>query len=108
MFNQAKQDSVELYVFSAYRSFDEQQALKGQYTVTYGAGTANRFSADQGYAYRYGFALSYPKNNDYYTFESWHWRFIGVKLATDLQNAGKYFYNLDQREIDEYLVYIFD
>src|SRR3989344_48796 len=49
LLDEAKEDGVELYVNSAYRSFDEQQALKGQYSVVYGEGTANRFSADQGY-----------------------------------------------------------
>ncbi|HEY4487835.1 MAG TPA: M15 family metallopeptidase [Candidatus Paceibacterota bacterium] len=46
----AKEEGVELFVNSAYRSFDEQAALKGQYSVVYGAGTANQFSADQGYS----------------------------------------------------------
>ena len=50
MFNDARDDGVELYVRSSYRSFDEQKALKSAYTVTYGAGTANAFSADQGYS----------------------------------------------------------
>lgn len=59
-------------------------------------------------AYKYGFILSYPKNNAYYIFEPWHWRFVGVKLATKLHNENKHFYDLDQREIDEYLLYIFD
>ncbi len=59
-------------------------------------------------AYRYGFTLSYPKGNAYYQFEPWHWRYVGVALATKLKNDGKYFYDLDQREIDAYLVSIFD
>lgn len=50
MLDRAKKDGITLYVYSAYRSFDTQGALKGQYTVTYGAGTANQFSADQGYS----------------------------------------------------------
>jgi len=50
MLDQAKIDGIALYVESAYRSFATQQALKGQYTVIYGAGTANQFSADQGYS----------------------------------------------------------
>lgn len=143
MIDEAKDEKVQLYAFSAYRSFNEQQALKGQYTVTYGAGTANTFSADQGYsehqlgttldfiapgqggiidgfdktasyqwmlknAYKYGFILSYPAGNTFYQYEPWHWRFVGVKLATDLHKEGKNFYDLDQREIDEYLVNIFD
>lgn len=143
MIDAAKADGVTLYIESAYRSFNTQSALKGQYAVTYGAGTANSFSADQGYsehqlgtavdlittgtggglegfdrtpaypwleknAYRYGFALSYPKNNGYYVFEPWHWRFVGVKLATDLHNSGTYFYQMDQRAIDVYLISLFD
>lgn len=59
-------------------------------------------------AYKYGFALSYPKQNTYYRFEPWHWRFVGVTLATKLHDTNQYFYNLDQREIDTYLISIFD
>lgn len=143
MMSRAKSDGVELFVSSAYRSFTEQDMLKGQYAVTYGAGTANQFSADQGYsehqlgttvdfittgtggalegfdttpayqwllknAYKYGFVLSYPQNNAYYTFEPWHWRYVGEDLADDLHDEDRNFYDLDQREIDKYLVSIFD
>jgi len=59
-------------------------------------------------AYKYGFILSYPKQNTYYRFEPWHWRFIGVSLATKLHDSNKYFYDLDQREIDSYLISLFD
>ena len=44
-------------------------------------------------AYRYGFILSYPPNNAYYQFEPWHWRFVGIALATRLHNENKNFYN---------------
>ena len=143
LLDDAKADGIELFVFSAYRSFDEQKALKSTYTVTYGAGTANTFSADQGYsehqlgttvdfittglggqligfdktaayewllknAYKYGFIISYPYNNGHYIFEPWHWRFVGERLARDLHSDDKYFYDLDQRDIDEYLISIFD
>lgn len=139
----ALDEGVKLWVVSAYRSFDEQRALKSTYTVSYGSG-ANTFSADQGYsehqlgttidlttenmnggltvnfettpayawltkhAHKYGFVLSYPKNNAYYMYEPWHWRFVGVDLARDLHDDGKYFYDLDQREIDTYLISLFD
>jgi len=59
-------------------------------------------------AYRYGFVLSYPKGNAYYQFEPWHWRFVGKSLAITLHNENKYFYDLDQRTIDAYLINIFD
>ena len=59
-------------------------------------------------AYQYGFILSYPQNNNYYQFEPWHWRFVGRDLAKKLHNEGKNFYDLDQREIDEFLISFFD
>lgn len=46
----AEDDGMSLQIISAFRSFNEQSSLKGAYTVTYGAGTANQFSADQGYS----------------------------------------------------------
>lgn len=143
LFDSAKGGGITLYVESAYRSFAEQQSLKSLYTVTYGAGTANSFSADQGYsehqlgttldfittglggqlegfdktvayqwlltnAYRFGFELSYPKGNSYYIYEPWHFRFVGVKLATYLHNNKINFYDMDQRDIDAYLATTFD
>lgn len=134
---------MEFQIISAYRAFSTQADLKAGYSVVYGAGTANQFSADQGYsehqlgttidlttkklgagfatlasdpayewllanAHRYGFILSYPKNNLYYKFEPWHWRFVGVKLAQKLYSEQRNFYDLTQREIDEYLVSLFD
>lgn len=139
----AHRDDVDIRVASAFRSFGEQSSLKSQYSVTYGAGSANQFSADQGYsehqlgttvdftsvatgggldgfnmtpayewlldnAYKYGFVLSYPENNAYYVFEPWHWRFVGKDLARDLHRRDIGFYDMDQRDIDEYLVSIFD
>ncbi len=59
-------------------------------------------------AYQYGFILSYPKKNVHYIFEPWHFRFVGKALAKRLHNENKNFYDLPQREIDEYLVSIFD
>ena len=59
-------------------------------------------------AYRFGFILSYPKGNTYYIYEPWHWRFVGVELATKLHNESKRFYDMDQREINDYLAKIFD
>lgn len=50
LLHDAQRDGIELYVKSAYRSFEEQSKLKSAYSVTYGAGTANTFSADQGYS----------------------------------------------------------
>jgi LAS superfamily LD-carboxypeptidase LdcB len=59
-------------------------------------------------AYKYGFIISYPENNSYYVFEPWHWRFVGRDLAAKLHQEGKNFYDMDQREIDTYLIKFFD
>lgn len=143
LLNAATESGIPLQVISAYRSFGTQAYLKSSYKVTYGIGTANKFSADQGYsehqlgttvdfttpktganfvgfdktdsykwlvenAYKYGFILSYPKQNSFYSFEPWHWRFVGVKLATQLHEENNFFYSMDQREIDQNLVNLFD
>lgn len=59
-------------------------------------------------AYKYGFELSYPRGNTYYQYEPWHWRFVGRELAIFLHDENKNFYDLDQREINSYLVNIFN
>lgn len=141
MMRAAASSSNPLLLISAYRSFDNQTALKSTYAMSFGSG-ANKFSADQGYsehqlgttvdfttptlganfakfaddeayfwltqnAYKYGFVLSYPKNNGYYVYEPWHWRYVGIVLSAKLRQEGKNFYDLDQRDIDQYLIDIF-
>ena len=59
-------------------------------------------------AYKYGFVLSYPKDNLYYQYEPWHWRFVGFELANKLHNDGINFSDMEQRVIDTYLANIFD
>jgi D-alanyl-D-alanine carboxypeptidase len=68
--------------------------------------TAYDWLADN--AYKYGFILSYPPNNTYYEYEPWHWRFVGKDLADYLHDHKKHFYDLDQRDIDTYLIDLFD
>lgn len=143
LLNKANGEGTPLYIKSAYRSFDEQKYIKSSFSVVYGVGSANQFSADQGYsehqlgttidfittglggdladfgttkayqwlqnsAHKYGFTLSYPENNPSYIFEPWHWRYVGIEFATFLHDQNKYFYDLEQREIDGYLVDIFN
>lgn len=73
-----------------------------------GFDTTQAYAWLQKNAHKYGFTLSYPKNNTFYIFEPWHWRYVGENLASDLHEDGKFFYDLDQREIDKYLVDVFD
>jgi len=142
LLDDARRDGHDIKVVSAYRSFDEQNEIKGIFTQIYGEG-ANTFSADQGFsehqlgttvdlitpevgtltqdfadteayewlldnAYKHGFILSYPEGNSFYIFEPWHWRFVGEDLARDLHRSDETFYTMDQRDINDYLLTIFD
>jgi D-alanyl-D-alanine carboxypeptidase len=77
-------------------------------TLTTAFENTEEFEWLQDNAYKYGFVLSYPKGNVYYQYEPWHWRFVGKDLARKLHRNNDSFYDLDQREIDEYLLEIFD
>jgi D-alanyl-D-alanine carboxypeptidase len=101
--------------FSADQGFSEHQlgTTFDFTTPTLGSAFSGFESTDaykwlQNNAHEYGFVLSYPKNNQYYVFEPWHWRFVGVKLATKLHRDKDSFYDVDQRDIDKYLINIFD
>lgn len=42
-------------------------------------------------SYKYGFILRYPRNSEYvtgYMFEDWHFRYLGIELATKVFNSG--------------------
>ncbi len=101
--------------FSADQGYSEHQlgsavdfttTVLGTKFTLFEKATAYQWLTDN--AYKYGFIISYPKTNRYYVFEPWHWRFVGKKLALDLHEQQKYFYDLPQRTIDAYLPYLFD
>lgn len=101
--------------FSADQGYSEHQlgtavdlVVPTNPTLTAAFETTPAFDWLKNNAHKYGFVLSYPKGNAYYEYEPWHWRFVGVDLASDLYDEGKTFADLDQREIDKYLVKIFD
>ncbi len=101
--------------FSADQGYSEHQLGSALDFTTLNLGSGfTKFAKSPAYewllanAYKYGFILSYPLQNTYYQFEPWHWRFVGVELATRLHNENKTFYYTSQREINNYLVKIFD
>jgi D-alanyl-D-alanine carboxypeptidase len=101
--------------FSADQGYSEHQlGTTIDFTTAKLSANFSSFEKTDGYrwltenAYKYGFILSYPKGNSYYIYEPWHWRFVGKALALDLHNQNKHFYDLTQREIDQYLVSLFD
>lgn len=101
--------------FSADQGYSEHQlGTTIDFTTKETGGGLNGFETTEAYtwllknAHQYGFVLSYPKNNAFYVFEPWHWRYVGEKLADDLDDDEKFFYDLDQRAIDEYLISFYD
>ncbi len=101
--------------FSADQGYSEHQlGSTVDFTATSTGESLTGFEKTNAYgwllqnAYKFGFILSYPKENAYYEYEPWHWRFVGVELATKLHTENKFFYDFDQREINTYLIKIFD
>ncbi len=101
--------------FSADQGYSEHQlGTTVDFTTTAIGNSFNGFEKTPEYtwltlnAYRYGFILSYPETNTFYAYEPWHWRFVGIELATDLEKKGIHFYDTDQREINAYLATMFD
>lgn len=102
-------------VFSADQGYSEHQlGTTVDFTTASVGSSFSGFSKTKGYewlvqnAYKYGFIVSYPKENTFYQFEPWHFRFVGKSLANTLYQENKYFYDIDQRTIDAYLISIFD
>jgi D-alanyl-D-alanine carboxypeptidase len=101
--------------FSADQGYSEHQlgtavdfVVSTNPTLTIAFETTPEFEWLTKNAHKYGFIMSYPKGNPFYQYEPWHWRFVGVDLATYLYEEEIHFSQLDQRKIDTYLVKIFD
>lgn len=119
----AKEDGLNIYVKSGYRSWTLQDALFKMYTETEGLASALASSAKPGHsehqtglaadlnlitekfentsefawlnenAYKYGFILRYTKDGEKetgYIYEPWHFRYVGVRLATIIYNEGNW------------------
>lgn len=100
--------------FSADQGYSEHQlgttidVSDGKSGLSTGFEKTTSFIWLQANAHKYGFILSYPKNNAYYIYEPWHYRYVGVELATYLKTNNLNFYDLDQNVIDSYKVKIFE
>jgi len=116
MFNAAKKEDITLIINDSYRSYKEQEETYEKYGDEYAARpgssehntglavdiTTFGYNGDtfeesdaytwlQKHAHEYGFILRYPKDKEYltgYAYESWHYRYLGVDLATKVYNSG--------------------
>lgn len=58
-------------------------------TEQFGESEAGKWLAEN--AHKYGFILRYPKGKEHitgYMYESWHFRYVGVKIATEIKQSG--------------------
>lgn len=76
---------------------------------TPGNTTTSNFEESNAYAWlkehaqEFGFIERYPKGKEYltgYNFESWHWRYVGVDIATKIKE--------EEITFDEYYAYYID
>ena len=84
--------------YSAYPGTSEHQSglcvdfiTNGMSDVTEVFETTNAFAWLSQNAYRYGFILRYPKDKTDvtgYSYEPWHYRFVGREAATDIHFSG--------------------
>lgn len=116
MWYAANEQDLTLIVNSAYRTYEIQEGEYNSFGDDYAARPgysehqtalaldivtydtiANDFENTQEFkwlqdnAHKYGFILRYPKGKDHltgYAYESWHYRYLGVDLATKVHNSG--------------------
>ncbi len=116
MWNAANKEGLVLLVNSSYRTLEDQQEEYNTYgddyasrpgfsehqtglaldIVTYNIQgndfeNTDEFQWLQENAHNYGFILRYPKDKEHitgYSYESWHYRYIGKDLATKVKESG--------------------
>ncbi len=116
MWKQANLEDLVLIVNSSYRTYEEQKfqydnssddyAARPRYSehetglaldiITYN-NIGNEFASTEEYewlinnSYKYGFILRYPEGKEHitgYSYESWHYRYLGIELATKVYESG--------------------
>lgn len=110
VYNDYKNSRGEEYAdkIAAKPGFSEHQTGMAIDIQTYGSNAStfeefDEFKWLQEHAHEYGFILRYPKDKQYitgYEYESWHYRFVGVEVATYIHENDITF--------DEYYAYFLD
>jgi len=89
MINDAKTHGHNLFIKSAWRLPNTQQYLYNMWVSRVGLQRGQNYAAKPGH--RYGFVMSYPQNATKitgYSFEPWHYRYVGVNVATEIKNKN--------------------
>ena len=83
--------------YAARAGYSEHQTGLAIDIFTTGNSTTSNFEESDAFkwlstnAHKYGFILRYPKGKEYltgYNYESWHYRYLGIDIATKVYNEG--------------------
>lgn len=83
--------------YAARAGYSEHQTGLAIDIFTSGRSTTSDFEESDAFkwlsvnAHKYGFILRYPKGKEYltgYSYESWHYRYLGIDTATKVYNSG--------------------
>lgn len=83
--------------YAARAGYSEHQTGLALDIFTSGTSTTSNFEESDAFtwlqenAHKYGFILRYPKDKEYltgYNYESWHYRYLGVDVATKVYQEG--------------------
>ena len=99
LYNDRKTKNGEEYAdkYAARPLYSEHETGLALDVFTYDYPTTTTFENSPEYkwlldnSYKYGFILRYPKDKEYltgYAYESWHYRYLGVELATKVYESG--------------------
>jgi len=92
-----KNGTEEADKYAARPLYSEHETGLALDVFTYDYATTTTFENSPEYkwllnnSYKYGFILRYPKGKEYltgYEYESWHFRYLGVELATKVYESG--------------------
>ncbi len=92
-----KNGTEEADKYAARPLYSEHETGLALDVFTYDYPTTTTFEKSKEYewlinnSYKYGFILRYPKGKEYltgYEYESWHFRYLGVDLATKVYESG--------------------
>lgn len=116
MWSSANKEGLSLIINSSYRTFEDQERIYAINSDDYASkpgfsehqtglaldivtpgSIGNDFENTEEFkwlknnAHKYGFILRYPKEKEHitgYSYESWHYRYLGIDLATKVYNSN--------------------
>ncbi|MDO4772743.1 MAG: M15 family metallopeptidase [Bacillota bacterium] len=137
MSDAARSEGIYLLMLSAYRDSEAQAVIYNNYSERLGADFADSYAARPGHsehetglscdiyeikpnspaylwllehAHEFGYILRYPEGKEEitrYSFEAWHWRYVGPFLAKSVRLSGLTYEEYYQTYIQKWPAFVF-